>query len=110
MRMIAVLILTVVLMAGQGVSVSADTVAAARAAQEDAGFQSWLQALLDGIQADPKYRRLPLDTEAQTIAFEVKLHEAYRGSLAPAAFMAWADDAYPGHAYELGVIRGALPR
>lgn len=110
MRMMAAVILTVVLMAAPGISVRADTAAAsARAVQNDAAFQSWLQALLGRIQADPKYRRLPLDTAAQTSAFEVKLHEAYRGILSPAEFVAWADHAYPGHAYEIGVIRGALP-
>lgn len=111
MRMTAALILTAVLMAVPGTSVNANTVAAStRAAQEDAAFQSWLQALLERIQADPRYRRLPLDTKAQTDAFLAKLHEAYRGSLTHADFVAWADHTYPGHDYEIGVIRGALPR
>lgn len=97
MRMMSAVILSAVLMAAHGASVKADTVSASvRAAQDDAAFQSWLQALLVRIQADPKYRRLPLDTEARTAAFEVKLHEAYRGSLTPAEFVAWADRAYPG--------------
>lgn len=111
MRMTAAAILAAALMAGPGVPAVAETLAAAaQAAQQDAAFQSWLKGLLGRIQADPKYRRLPLDTEAQTAAFEAKLHEAYRGIVAPADFVAWADRTYPGHAYELGVISGALPR
>lgn len=111
MRTTAAAILTAMLMAGQGVPAFAENLAAAaQDAQQDAAFQSWLQALLGKVQADPKYRRLPLDTEAQTTAFEARLHEAYRGIVSPADFVAWADRTYPGHAYELGVISGALPR
>lgn len=111
MRKTTAVILTAILMAGAAVPAGAENVAAeAGAAQSDAAFTSWLKGLLAKVQADPKYKRLPLDTDAQTTEFEAKLHEAYRGIITPAEFVAWADHKYPGHAYELGVLSGSLPQ
>ncbi len=99
------------LIAGIAPAAMAENVAAeARAAQRDVAFTGWLKSLLARVQADPKYRRLPLDTDAQTEEFEARLHEAYRGLITSAEFTTWADSRYPGHQYELGVISGALPK
>lgn len=91
-------------------SACADNVAVeTRAAAQDAEFMSWLDGLLAKIQADPKYRRLPLDTEAQSEEFLARLHAAYRDIITTVEFTAWAAEKYPGHDYELGVITRSLP-
>lgn len=87
-----------------------NVVAEFRAVQQDGAFNTWLKALLAEVQADPEYRRLPLDSDAQTEEFEVKLHETYRGVMSKAEFARWVDAKYPGHAYEVGVITSALPK
>lgn len=105
-------ILVAIVLAGQATPAArAESVSAeAHAAMSDAGFVTWLKGLMARVQADPSYKRLPLDTDAQTEAFEAKLYEAYRGVITPGEFAAWAGKTYPGHAYEIGVITGALPK
>lgn len=103
--------LAALLAAGAAPAVQAESIATEyRAVQQDSAFTGWLKTLLAKVQADPEYRRLPLDSDAQTEEFEVKLHETYRGVLSKAEFARWADAKYPGHAYEVGVITGALPK
>lgn len=104
-------ILSAIVLAGQVVPAAhAESVSAeARAAMSDPQFVTWLKGLMSEVQADPKYKRLPLDTDAQTEAFEAKLHEAYRGVITRGEFAAWAGKTYPGHSYEIGVISRALP-
>lgn len=81
-----------------------------QAVQQDSAFNAWLKTLLAKVQADPEYRRIPFDNDAQTEEFEVKLHETYRGVISKSEFARWLDAKYPGHAYEIGVITGALPK
>lgn len=81
-----------------------------QAVQQDGAFTGWLKALLAKVQADPDYRRIPFAGDADTEAFEVKLHETYRGLISKSEFARWMDAKYPGHAYEIGVITGALPK
>ncbi|MGH8842835.1 MAG: hypothetical protein ACREX1_09135, partial [Advenella sp.] len=45
------------------------------AAVEDKPFNAWFDNLVNQIQADPKYNRIPIDTKVQQNEFLVWLHE-----------------------------------
>ncbi|QPC43461.1 hypothetical protein HW532_12615 [Kaustia mangrovi] len=71
---------------------------------QDATFMSWLAGLDNAVDQDPKYRRIPLDSPAQTNEFAAHLHDLYRGRTSEAEFRSWVNSRYPGHAYEQNVI------
>lgn len=108
-RKTTAILLSAAMLVAQGCSSQTD-VQQSMAFQEDPAFAAWLRSLLQKVQADPEYKRLPLDTEAQSAEFEAKLHQLYRGQISKAAFSSWLNTTYPGHAYELGVILGALQK
>ena len=49
-----------------------------QAVAQDREFTAWYRQLTQDSLADPHYRRLPLDTTAQTDEFAAWLHAAYR--------------------------------
>jgi hypothetical protein len=71
---------------------------------EDQPFLDWYDGLARAIASDRKYKRIPLDTDAQVNAFVVKLHNLYRGKISEDDFFIWVDMTYPGHDYEQIVI------
>ena len=79
------------------------------AAGMDKPFNNWLDTLVTQIKADPKYKRLPLDTEAQQQEFTVWLHNAYHHRVTKEEFSAWVNGQYPNHQYEVSFIVSRLP-
>ncbi len=79
-------------------------------AATDSEFAAWNRTLMIQVEADPWYRRLPIDTDAQALEFETRLHEAYRKQISAADFTAWANRRYPGSGYEIAFIAERLPR
>ena len=77
-------------------------------AARDAEFQAWLSQLVEAINQDRNYSRLPLDTDAATSEFTDVLYRLYRNQISDADFMAWVDVRYPGHQYEQFTILKAL--
>ncbi len=75
----------------------------------DKPFQDWLDTLVNQIKADPKYKRIPLDTSAQQEEFTVWLHNAYRKRVTKQEFASWVNGKYPGYQYEVGFITARLP-
>ena len=74
----------------------------------DQAFQAWLSYLIQTIEQDKRYSRLPLDTDAATAEFTDVLHRLYRGRITDVDFMVWVDARYPGHQYEQFTILKAL--
>jgi len=81
----------------------------ATAAVEDKQFNAWFDNLVNQIKADPKYKRMPLDTKVQQNEFLVWLHDAYRKKTSKQALTQKINSAYPGHAYEASFIASKLP-
>lgn len=93
----------------QGCATSSPSDPRVVAAETDKPFNSWLNTLLTQVKADPKYRRLPLDTEAQEEEFMVWLHNAYHHRVTKEEFSAWVNSQYPNHQYEVSFIVSRLP-
>ncbi len=66
----------------------------------DQAFLDWFSGLGKAIEGNKKYKRIPLDTDAQANEFVVKLHNLYRGKIKDVDFFVWVDMTYPGHDYE----------
>lgn len=79
------------------------------AAVEDKQFYSWFNNLTDQIKADPKYKRIPIDTKAQSNEFLVWLHDAYRKKITKHEFTQRVNSTYPNHEYETSFIVSRLP-
>lgn len=79
------------------------------AAGMDKPFNAWTDTLISQIKADPKYKRIPLDTTAQQEEFTVWLHNAYHHRVTRQEFASWANSQYPGHQYEVAFIISRLP-
>lgn len=81
----------------------------ASAAVEDRQFNAWFDHLLNQVKADPKYQRMPIDTQAQQDEFLVWLHEAYRKQISKVELTRRINGAYPDHEYEAAFIASKLP-
>ncbi|HYG46247.1 MAG TPA: hypothetical protein VEA17_25240 [Bordetella sp.] len=93
----------------QGCATSSQNDPRVVAAGMDKPFNDWLDTLVSQIKADPKYKRLPLDTTAQQEEFTVWLHNAYHHRITKQEFASWMDGQYPGHQYEVAFIIARLP-
>ena len=82
----------------------------AEEAARDPQFLAWYRDLTLAMKADPQYRQLPIDSDAEAEAFSARLHQAYRHKLSVADFTRWLDYTYPGHSYEVAFITSRLPR
>ena len=82
---------------------------AARASGKEDGYNEWLVALGKAASADPKYNRIPLDTEAQTKTFMYLTHQLYRKQIGANQYRAAAISQYPGKDYEVSFIIAQLP-
>lgn len=71
---------------------------------KDQAFNAWLNDLTQAISQDPRYRRIPLDTDSQVAEFSIALHRLFRGQTGGAEFMQWVDARYPGHEHESATI------
>lgn len=88
---------------------SGPRVSAAEAAR-DQEFLAWYRDLTKEMKADPQYRQLPIDSDAEAEEFSARLHQAYRHEVSLADFTRWLDYNYPGHSYEVSFITSRLPR
>lgn len=79
------------------------------AAVDDKPFYTWFNGLVDQIKADPNYKRMPIDTEAEVNQFLVELHDAYRHRITKKDFAALLNDRYPNHQNEVSFIVSRLP-
>lgn len=73
------------------------------------GYSEWLVAVSKAAAADPRYNRIPLDTDAQTKAFMELTHRLYRKQISADQYRAEVNSQYPGHDYEIGFIISRLP-
>ncbi|KAF0813904.1 hypothetical protein IGB42_01583 [Andreprevotia sp. IGB-42] len=80
------------------------------AAKNDPAFFTWYMQLAKEIQADPEYRKLPLDTDEQANEFVQWLQDTYNHKRSVEDFSNWANSRYPGHQYEMTFITERLPR
>ncbi|HMN76853.1 MAG TPA: hypothetical protein PKC97_12355 [Burkholderiaceae bacterium] len=86
------------------------TAAEARSAAHDDVFNHWVAGdLAERVKADPRYRRIPLDTGAAVQQFTGWLHALYRQRMTPQEFRTTVLKMYPGHEYEVDFIILALP-
>ena len=79
------------------------------AAEADKPFMDWLEKLMQQVQANPNYRRMPIDTQVQKDQFIVWLHDAYRHRISKQEFARRVNAAYPGHQNESAFIVSKLP-
>jgi len=79
------------------------------AAVEDKPFSAWFDSLVEQIKADPSYKRMPIDTEAEANQFLVSLHDAYRHRIAKQDFATLLNSRYPNHRNEVAFIVSRLP-
>lgn len=79
------------------------------AAEMDEGFNAWLQRLMGQVQADPTYKRIPLDTKSQRDEFIVWLHSAYHKKVTKQELANWINGKYPNHQHETAFILSKLP-
>lgn len=75
----------------------------------DKPFYAWFNQLISQIKDDPGYKRLPIDTEAQSNDFLVLLHDTYRHTISKQEFAQRVNSQYPGHQYETDFIVSRLP-
>ncbi|TPE63915.1 hypothetical protein FJQ54_03475 [Sandaracinobacter neustonicus] len=96
-----------------GLMVLAGTLAAPlaplQASDANLAYNEWLIALGKAAAADPNYKRIPLDTPAQTKAFTDLTHQLYRKQIDADQYRAAVLAQYPGHEYEVGFIIAKLP-
>lgn len=84
--------------------------AESRSAAHDDAFNRWIAGeLAERAKADPRYHRIPLDTDAAVQQFTGWLHALYRQRMTPDEFQRTVLKAYPGHAYEADFIVASLP-
>ena len=81
-----------------------------QAVEQDREFMAWYRQLTQDSLADPHYKRLPLDTTAQTDEFAAWLHAAYRHTISAREFGQRVERRYPGYYYEIGFITERLPQ
>jgi hypothetical protein len=79
-------------------------------AAKDTEFLTWYADLTEAMKADPQFRQLPIDSDAENEVFSARLHQAYRKKVSVAEFTRWLDYNYPGHTYEISFITSRLPR
>jgi len=79
------------------------------AAVEDKQFDAWFDNLVNQIKADPKYKRMPIDTTEQQDEFLVWIHEAYLHQITKDELTRRIKSRYPNHEYESSFITSRLP-
>ncbi|MBV7483874.1 hypothetical protein [Bordetella sp. BOR01] len=79
------------------------------AAVADEPFYDWFNKLVSQIEADPKYKRIPIDTKPESNEFLVLLHDTYRHKITKQEFVQRVNTQYPGHDYETSFIVSRLP-
>lgn len=79
------------------------------AAVEDKSFQDWFDQLIGQIKANPQYKRIPIETEAQQNEFLALLHDAYRHRISKQEFAQRVNSQYPNHQSETSFIVSKLP-
>ncbi|RBL86647.1 hypothetical protein DDE05_08950 [Streptomyces cavourensis] len=79
------------------------------AAVDDQPFQAWLNGLVSQIDANPRYKRLPLDTTDSREAFLVLLHDTYHHRVSKEEFSQRVNSQFPSHQYETSFIVSRLP-
>jgi hypothetical protein len=77
--------------------------------EKDQPFLDWTMRMTDQIKANPKYNRIPLDTDEKSVEFVGWLHDMYRNKITPEQFEQLIDQHYPGHKSEAEFIVGTLP-
>jgi len=76
----------------------------------DPEFMAWYTQTGMEIEADPNYKRMPIDTPEQVETFSARLYQAYRGEITVAEFAELTNATYPGHAYEVAFFTARLQR
>ena len=84
-------------------------ISAANAANHQQGFNEWIIAVSKEAAADPQYKRIPLDTDAQVKNFTALAEQLYARSISPDDFRQAVSAQYPGHEYEIAFIVSRLP-
>ena len=84
-------------------------ISAAHAANRQQGFNEWIIAVSKEAAADPRYKRIPLDTDGQVKSFMALAGQLYTRSISPDDFRKAVSAEYPGHDYEIGFIISRLP-
>ncbi len=84
-------------------------VAPAVAAPQQQSFNDWIVALSKAAAADSRYRRIPLDTDAQTQGFLALAEKLYNRQISADEFRKTLGAQYPGHDYEISFIISRLP-
>ncbi|MEW5561940.1 hypothetical protein AB1287_17105 [Enterobacter asburiae] len=79
------------------------------AAVADKPFYDWFNNLISQIKADPSYKRLPIDSKAQSNDFLALLHTAWQHKISKREFTQRVNSQYPGHEYETSFIVARLP-
>jgi len=79
------------------------------AAVDDKPFYAWFNNLTSQVQADSKYKRIPLDTPEQSSEFMGWLHDAYRHRITKQEFAERVRNRYPNHEYETSFIMSRMP-
>ncbi|WP_175170269.1 hypothetical protein [Achromobacter kerstersii] len=79
------------------------------AMEQDKSFVAWRDRLISDIKADPTYKRVPLDSEAQTDEFLLWLYDAYHHRVSKQEFSSWMNGQYPGHQHEVAFITAKIP-
>lgn len=91
---------------------SADAAAAPsyRLAARAQSFDDWVTVTLaDKVKADPKYRRIPLDTKPAAEEFGAWMLELWSQQITADEFKRRVDRKYPGHEYEVYFIIANMP-
>lgn len=91
------------------VGMSALPATAAQARPQEDRFNEWLTGLSNAAAADPKYNRIPLDTDAQQREFMELTRQLYDRKITVDQYRQILLTQYPGHDYEVGFIIAKLP-
>lgn len=83
--------------------------AAVMTAVEDKAFNDWSNNVIKQIEADPKYKRIPIDTTEESADFIVLMHDAFRKKISHKMFFQRVNARYPDHQYEISFIVSRLP-
>lgn len=79
------------------------------AAVDDKQFMAWFDNLTSQIKADPTYKRIPIETQAQQNEFLGWLHAAYRKQITKNELTHRINSKYPNHESEAAFIASKLP-
>ena len=79
------------------------------AAVEDKQFSAWFDNLTSQIKANPTYKRIPVETQAQQNEFLGWLHAAYRKQITKNELTHRINSKYPNHESEAAFIASKLP-